>query len=48
MYKLVCEQTVEERIIELQARKGALASALLDGERSAVPLDAEEIAHLFE
>jgi superfamily II DNA or RNA helicase len=48
VYKLVCEQTIEERIIELQARKGALASALLDGERSAVPLDAEEIAHLFE
>jgi SNF2 family DNA or RNA helicase len=48
VYKLVCEQTIEERIIDLQARKGALASALLDGKRSAVPLDAEEIAHLFE
>ena len=48
VYKLVCEQTIEERIIDLQARKGALASALLDGQRSAVPLDAEEIAHLFE
>jgi superfamily II DNA or RNA helicase len=48
VYKLICEQTIEERIVELQARKGALAAALLDGQRAAVPLDAEEIAHLFE
>jgi superfamily II DNA or RNA helicase len=31
-YKLVCADTVEERVLELQARKRELASVLLDGE----------------
>jgi len=48
VYKLMCENSIEERILDLQQRKGALATMLLDGERAAVPLDAEEIARLFE
>jgi SNF2 family DNA or RNA helicase len=31
-YKLVCADTVEERVLELQARKRELAAVLLDGE----------------
>jgi superfamily II DNA or RNA helicase len=31
IYKLICSATVEEKIQELQARKAALAQALLDG-----------------
>ncbi len=31
-YKLVCQDTVEERVLELQARKRELASELLEGE----------------
>jgi superfamily II DNA or RNA helicase len=47
VYKLVCEHTVEERILDLQARKGALAAALLDETETATPLDEDEIAQLF-
>jgi SNF2 family DNA or RNA helicase len=48
VYKLVCEQTIEERILELQVRKGALADALLDGDATHLRLDNDEIAHLFQ
>jgi SNF2 family DNA or RNA helicase len=48
VYKLVCEQTIEQRILDLQARKGALADALLDGGAADLPLDDDAIAHLFE
>ncbi len=47
VYKLVCERTIEERIVELQARKGALAAALLDGDLSHDVLDMEEVERLF-
>jgi len=41
-------ELVEERILELQARKGTLAAATLDGEGEAAPvLGAEDIEHLF-
>ncbi len=33
-YKLVCQDTVDERVLELQARKRELASELLEGEAS--------------
>ncbi len=48
VYKLVCENTIEERILELQARKGAVAQALLDDTATSLPLDAAEISRLFE
>jgi len=47
VYKLVCEDTIEEKILELQARKGAIADALLDETATALPLDADEVARLF-
>ncbi|MBV9270678.1 MAG: DEAD/DEAH box helicase [Candidatus Eremiobacteraeota bacterium] len=48
VYKLIAEGTVEERILELQERKGALASGLFD-ETSAAPLrlEFEDIERLF-
>lgn len=50
-YKLVAAGTVEEKILELQARKADLAGALLDGGASAESLgrvlDAETVDRLF-
>jgi len=48
VYKLIAEGTVEERILELQERKGALAESLFD-ETSSAPLrlDADDIERLF-
>ncbi len=48
VYKLIAEGTVEERILELQARKGALAQSLFD-ETSNAPLrlDVHDIETLF-
>lgn len=48
VYKLCAERTVEERILELQERKGALAAGLLDetaGEK--LDLSLEELDRLF-
>ena len=48
VYKFIAEGTVEERILELQERKGALAESLFD-ETSTAPLrlDADDIERLF-
>jgi superfamily II DNA or RNA helicase len=48
VYKLIAESTVEERIVELQARKGALATTLFD-ETSSAPLmmSSDDIDTLF-
>lgn len=48
VYKIIAEGTVEERILELQERKGALASGLFD-DASAAPLKLEmdDIEGLF-
>jgi SNF2 family DNA or RNA helicase len=46
VYKLIAAGTVEERILELQARKGSLAAATLDGEGT-LPLTAADIDFLF-
>jgi SNF2 family DNA or RNA helicase len=48
VYKMVCEDTIEERILDLQARKGAVADALLDDAAGALALDEEELTRLFE
>ena len=48
VYKLVCSNTIEEKIVALQAKKAALASAIMAGGSStALKWDAEAIAHLF-
>ena len=48
VYKLVCSNTIEEKIVALQVKKAALASAIMSGGSStALKWDAEAIAHLF-
>ncbi|MGQ0530552.1 MAG: DEAD/DEAH box helicase [Panacagrimonas sp.] len=48
VYKLICSGTVEERIRGLQARKSALADAVLEGGTSAsLHFDQDEIDELF-
>ncbi len=47
VYKLIAAGTVEERILELQARKGRLAAATLDAEGTFPPFAAEDLDYLF-
>lgn len=46
--RLIAEDTVEERILELQARKRALAAAALDDEALAKALTRDELLALFD
>jgi len=49
VYKLVAQGTVEERMLELQQRKKALAAGIYEaGGNAAAALDAAEIHPLFE
>ena len=49
VYKLVSEGTVEERIVEMQTRKGALAAGILEGDGKAVTaMTAEDLQGLFQ
>ena len=48
VYKLIAADTVEERIVELQERKSALASLALDADGMTLPaVDAADIDYLF-
>jgi superfamily II DNA or RNA helicase len=48
VYKLIAADTVEERIVELQERKAALANLALSEDGMALPaMDAEDIDYLF-
>jgi superfamily II DNA or RNA helicase len=48
VYKLIAADTVEERIVELQERKAALATLALSADGTALPaMDAEDIEFLF-
>ncbi len=48
VYKLICTDTVEDKILALQRRKADLAAAVLEGGRSTQPrFAAEDIAELF-
>jgi SNF2 family DNA or RNA helicase len=48
VYKLIAADTVEERIVELQERKAALASLALGGDSVDLPaLDTDDIDYLF-
>ena len=47
-YRLVCRDTIEERVLELQAKKRELASAILDGDGTRVrDLTREELERLL-
>jgi superfamily II DNA or RNA helicase len=49
VYKLVSEGTVEERIVEMQTRKGALAAGILEGDGKAVAaMTAADLQGLFQ
>ena len=49
VYKLLCSDTIEERIETMKQDKGELAVALLDGAGAlAAPLDEAEVRRLFE
>jgi SNF2 family DNA or RNA helicase len=47
VYKLIAADTVEERIIELQEKKGLLAAATLDTGAAVGSLAAEDLDYLF-
>ncbi len=47
VYKLIAADTVEERIVELQERKGRLAAATLDARAAVGSLAAEDLDYLF-
>jgi superfamily II DNA or RNA helicase len=47
IYRLVARDTVEERVIELQARKRALAAAALDGAEAAASITREDLLALL-
>jgi superfamily II DNA or RNA helicase len=48
VYKLVVAGSVEERIVEMQTRKGALAAGLLEGDGKALTaIDGEDLKSLF-
>ena len=48
VYKMICRDTVEEKIVELQKKKGALASSLLEGKGGLRGFTTEDVRHLFE
>jgi len=47
IYRFVCRGTIEERILELHARKRDLADGLLDGTELTGKLSAEELMRLI-
>jgi len=47
IYKLIAAGTVEERIVELQEKKGRLAAATLDPRAAVGSLAAEDLDYLF-
>jgi superfamily II DNA or RNA helicase len=47
VYKLISKDTVEEKIVELQARKGALADALMDPAAQKLDVTKEDLEFIF-
>ncbi len=47
VHKLICEGSIEERILELQAKKSKLVDALLSKETSKVNLDTQTLENLL-
>jgi superfamily II DNA or RNA helicase len=48
VYRLITKQTIEEKIVELHAKKRTLARSLLDGSGAAAKLSAAELVQLIE
>lgn len=48
VYKMITEGTVEEKILEMQAKKQALADALFSEESQSTKISAEDLRALFE
>ncbi len=48
VYRLVTKDTIEEKIVELHARKRTLARSLLDGDAQAEQLSVDELVRLIE
>ena len=47
VHKLVCEGSIEERILELQSKKSALVKALLSAETTKLKIDSDTLGHLL-
>jgi SNF2 family DNA or RNA helicase len=47
VHKLICEGTIEEKILALQVRKAALVAGLLSGNAGTVPFSAEDLDDLL-
>lgn len=47
VYKLVAENTLEEKVVRLHGHKRELAQSILEGNEKAVPLSAEELRELL-
>jgi SNF2 family DNA or RNA helicase len=48
VHKLICEGTIEERILELQKKKAALVSSLLSGSATSLAaMDASDLEFLL-
>ena len=47
VHKLICDGTIEERILELQRQKSALVNALLSEETSKLKIDQDSLTHLL-
>jgi superfamily II DNA or RNA helicase len=48
VYRLITKQTIEEKIVELHAKKRTLARSLLEGSGAAAKLSAAELVQLIE
>ena len=48
VYKLIAANTIEERILELQSRKGELSQAVLEGALDGTGLSRDDLMGLFE
>ncbi|WP_226642749.1 DEAD/DEAH box helicase [Microbulbifer variabilis] len=48
VYKFICENTVEEKIIEMQAHKQALADAIYSKDGKTITMDSEQWLSLFQ
>jgi len=48
VYRLITKHTIEEKIVELHAKKRGLARTLLDGGTQAEKLSAQELVRLIE
>jgi SNF2 family DNA or RNA helicase len=47
VYRLITKNTIEEKIVELHAKKRSLAKTLLDGGAQAEKLSADELVRLI-